>query len=49
MPGSSKAGAPAQALALHDARPLFEKALVYGVQHGIVGAERPSSPSPSCM
>ena len=38
MPGSSKAGA--QALALHDARPLFEKALVYGVQHGIVGAER---------
>lgn len=44
MSGSSKAGAPAQvqaqAMALHDARPLFEKALVYGVQHGIVGAER---------
>ncbi|MCB1980308.1 MAG: hypothetical protein M9919_10145 [Burkholderiaceae bacterium] len=40
MPGSSKAGEPAQAVALHDARPLFEKALVYGVQHGIIGTER---------
>ena len=28
------------ALQLHDARPFFEKALVYGVQHGILDADR---------
>lgn len=28
------------ALQLHDARPFFEKALVHGVQHGILGADR---------
>ncbi|WP_298213567.1 hypothetical protein [Acidovorax sp.] len=28
------------ALQLHDARPFFEKALVHGVQHGIIDAER---------
>ena len=28
------------ALQLHDARPFFEKALVYGVQHGIIDADR---------
>lgn len=32
--------AGANALQLHDARPFFEKALVYGVQHGILSAER---------
>ena len=41
---SKKAQAPAAtaassaALALHDARPFFEKALAYGVQHGILDA-----------
>lgn len=30
----------ATALSLHDARPLFEKALAYGVQHGIIGADK---------
>ena len=29
----------ATALSLHDARPLFEKALAYGVQHGIIGPD----------
>ena len=38
-PDTSPAAA-ASALQLHDARPFFEKALVYGVQHGILGAER---------
>lgn len=28
------------ALSLHDARPFFEKALVYGVQHGLLSAEK---------
>ena len=28
------------ALQIHDARPFFEKALVYGVQHGILDADR---------
>ena len=28
------------ALQLHDARPFFEKALVHGVQHGILDADR---------
>ena len=28
------------ALQLHDARPFFEKALAYGVQHGVIGAEK---------
>lgn len=32
--------AASSALQLHDARPFFEKALVYGVQHGIIDAER---------
>ena len=30
----------ASALQLHDARPFLEKALVYGIQHGIINAER---------
>lgn len=37
---SSAATSPAQALQLHDARPFFEKALVHGLQHGIIGADR---------
>jgi hypothetical protein len=32
--------ATANALQLHDARPFFEKALVYGVQHGLIDADR---------
>ena len=36
----TSSAAAASALQLHDARPFFEKALVYGVQHGILGAER---------
>ncbi|MFN7156210.1 MAG: hypothetical protein ACK4OE_21270 [Acidovorax sp.] len=32
--------APSSALSLHDARPFFEKALAYGVQHGVIGAEK---------
>ena len=32
--------AAANALQLHDARPFFEKALVYGVQHGILDADK---------
>jgi hypothetical protein len=28
------------ALSLHDARPFFEKALQYGVQHGLIGPEK---------
>ncbi len=32
--------AAANALQLHDARPFFEKALVYGVQHGFIDADR---------
>lgn len=32
--------AAANALQLHDARPFFEKALVHGVQHGILDADR---------
>ncbi|RYF40042.1 MAG: hypothetical protein EOO27_48285, partial [Comamonadaceae bacterium] len=28
------------ALQLHDARPFFDKALAYGVAHGIIGADR---------
>ena len=27
-------------LQLHDARPFFEKALAYGVQHGVIGADK---------
>ena len=37
---ASDSPAGANALQLHDARPFFEKALVYGVQHGIINAER---------
>ena len=33
----------ASALSLHDARPLFEKALAYGVQHGIIGPDKISA------
>jgi hypothetical protein len=32
--------APSSALSLHDARPFFEKALAYGVQHGVIGADK---------
>ncbi|MBD9395230.1 hypothetical protein [Acidovorax sp. ACV01] len=32
--------AAANALQLHDARPFFEKALAYGAQHGVLGAEK---------
>ena len=32
--------AAANALQLHDARPFFEKALAYGVQHGVIGADK---------
>ena len=35
-----ESAAPGQALQLHDARPFLEKALVYGVQHGILDAAR---------
>lgn len=31
---------PVSALSLHDARPFFEKAVAYGVQHGILNAEK---------
>ncbi|MDP3227444.1 MAG: hypothetical protein Q8N13_05655 [Acidovorax sp.] len=37
---SSTQAAGAKALQLHDARPFFEKALVHGVQHGIIDAAR---------
>ena len=37
---ASSTATPAQALQLHDARPFFEKALVHGVQHGILDAAR---------
>lgn len=30
----------AHALSLHDARPFFEKALAYGVEHGLISAEK---------
>ena len=36
----SGAAASVQALQLHDARPFFEKALVHGVQHGILDTTR---------
>lgn len=32
--------AVANALQLHDARPFFEKALAYGVQHGVIGVDK---------
>lgn len=32
--------AVANTLQLHDARPFFEKALAYGVQHGVIGADK---------
>ncbi len=37
---SSPAAGGATALSLHDGRPFFEKALVHGIRHGIVPAER---------
>ncbi len=37
---ASDSPAGANALQLHDARPFFEKVLVYGVQHGILDAGR---------
>ena len=37
---ASDSPAGANALQLHDARPFFEKVLVYGVQHGILDADR---------
>ncbi|MBU0891788.1 MAG: hypothetical protein KKH21_13030, partial [Gammaproteobacteria bacterium] len=37
---SSNQAAGAKALQLHDARPFFEKALVHGVQHGIIDAAK---------
>ena len=37
---SSTQAAGANALQLHDARPFFEKALAYGVQHGLIGADK---------
>ena len=40
MPGSRSHEAPPQALALHDARSFFERALAHGVNHGILGAEK---------
>lgn len=41
MPSSISAPvATAHALQLHDARPFFEKALVYGVQHGLLDTDR---------
>ena len=39
-PSHTDLPAAANALQLHDARPFFEKALVYGVQHGILDADR---------
>src|SRR3989344_3672845 len=37
---SSTQAAGANTLQLHDARPFFEKALAYGVQHGVIGADK---------
>ena len=34
------AGNPGSGIALFDERPFFEKALAYGVAHGLIGAER---------
>ncbi len=31
---------PVSAVALHDARPFFEKALQHGLQHGLIGADK---------
>ena len=31
---------PPSAVALHDARPFFEKALHHGIEHGLIGAEK---------
>ena len=31
---------PPSAVALHDARPFFEKALHHGIQHGLIGADK---------
>jgi hypothetical protein len=38
-PSTPAATAPT-AVALHDARPFFEKALHYGVHHGLINAAR---------
>jgi len=42
LPPTTASDSPtgANALQLHDARPFFEKVLVYGVQHGILDADR---------
>ncbi|GAB3365763.1 MULTISPECIES: hypothetical protein [Giesbergeria] len=40
MSASALLSPAASALSLHDARPFFEKALVYGVQHGLLSAAK---------
>ena len=40
MPGSRSHEAPPQALALHDARSFFERALAHGADHGILSADK---------
>ncbi|MDD2546461.1 MAG: hypothetical protein PHI55_09290 [Burkholderiaceae bacterium] len=40
MSRPSSASSSASALSLHDARPFFEKALAYGVQHGLIDGAR---------
>ena len=39
-PADEGANSPASGMALFDERPFFEKALAYGLAHGLIGAER---------
>ena len=39
-PVGQSANSPASGMALFDERPFFEKALAYGLAHGLIGAER---------
>ena len=39
-PGAAASLAPASSVSLYDTRPFFEKALVFGVQHGIIDQQK---------
>src|SRR5674536_68039 len=39
-PGAAASLAPASSVSLYDKRPFFEKALIFGVQHGIIDPQK---------